>query len=227
VRCWGSPVRWPPSTILPDAWDCALKKTLRASEQDRPDVKERREEWKQNQANLDIGRLVFIDESGAKTNMTRLYGRALGGQRCFDKTPHGHWCTTTMISSIRLDGTCECMAVDGPTDREVFREYVRWVLAPALRPGDIVILDNLGPHADPDARALIEAAQANLVFLPPYSPDLNPIEKMWSKAKAFLRSTQARTKEELYAAIAAALKTVTAQDAMNWFFSCGYTVAQL
>lgn len=132
-----------------------------------------------------------------------------------------------MISSIRLDGTCECLAIDGPTDREVFREYVRWVLAPALHPGDIVILDNLGAHADTEARALIEAAQASLVFLPPYSPDLNPIEKMWSKAKAFLRGAQARTKEDLYAAVGAALTTVTAQDAKNWFISCGYTASQL
>jgi len=143
-----------------------------------------------------------------------------------DSAPHGHWHTTTMIGSIRLDGTSVCMAVEGATDTEVFREYVRRVLAPALRPGDIVVLDNLAAHKDAQAEALIEAAHAELRFLPPYSPDLNPIEKMWSKVKAFLRAAKARTQEELYAAIGAALRTVTPQDAEGWFRSCGYAAAQ-
>lgn len=143
-----------------------------------------------------------------------------------DTAPHGHWHTTTMIGSIRLDGTSACMAVEGATDTEVFREYVRRVLVPALRPGDIVVLDNLAAHKDPHAEALIEAAQAELRFLPPYSPDLNPIEKMWSKVKAFLRDAKARTQEELYAAIGAALQTITPQDAQGWFRSCGYAAAQ-
>lgn len=158
--------------------------------------------------------------------MTRLRGRILGGARLLDSAPHGHWCTTTMISSIRLDGTCACMAVAGPTDRDVFREYVRLVLVPSLRPGDIVVLDNLSAHGDNETQKLIESAQAQLLFLPPYSPDLNPIEKMWSKIKAFLRAIKARNQEELYVAIAAALKTVTSQDAVGWFFSCGYTACQ-
>jgi transposase len=131
-----------------------------------------------------------------------------------------------MISSIRLDGTSACMAVDGATDQEVFREYVRRVLVPTLRPGDIVVLDNLSAHKDSEARALIRSAQAALRFLPPYSPDLNPIEKMWSKVKAFLRSAKARTQEELCDAIGAALKTVTLQDAEGWFQSCGYRATQ-
>jgi transposase len=175
---------------------------------------------------MDIHRLVFVDESGAKTNMTRLRGRALGGSRLFDAAPHGHWCTTTMISSIRLDGTCACMAVDSATDRDVFREYARQVLVPALRPGDIVILDNLSAHEDEETRLLIEAVPARLLPLPPYSPDLNPIEKMWSKVKEFLRDAKARTQSELYDAIAAALNTVTPQDAAGWFSSCGYTASQ-
>jgi transposase len=175
---------------------------------------------------MDIHRLVFIDESGAKTNMTRLRGRALEGARLLDSAPHGHWCTTTMISSIRLDGTSACLAVDGSTDRDVFREYVRSVLVPSLRPGDIVVLDNLSAHEDSETRRLIEAAQAQLQFLPPYSPDLNPIEKMWSKIKAYLRGVKARTKEELYEAIGAALRTVTSEDAEGWFLSCGYTASQ-
>jgi transposase len=131
-----------------------------------------------------------------------------------------------MISSIRLDGTSACLAVDGPTDRDVFREYIRWVLVPSLRPGDIVVLDNLAAHGDRETQRLIEAAQARLQFLPPYSPDLNPIEKMWSKIKAYLRDVKARTKEELYDGIGAALRTVTSQDAQGWFTSCGYTASQ-
>jgi transposase len=113
------------------------------------------------------------------------------------------------------------------TDHEVFREYVRSVLAPSLRPGEIVILDNLGAHGDCEVRKLIEEAQAHLTFLPPYSPDFNPIEEMWSKVKTFLRRVKARTKEDLYDAVGAALKSVTAQDAKNWFVSCGYTASQV
>jgi transposase len=175
---------------------------------------------------LDSTKLVFVDESGAKTNMTRLYGRAVGGARLLDSAPHGHWCTTTMIGSMRLDGTTACLAVDGPTDRDVFREYIRLVLVPSLRPGDIVVLDNLSAHGDKETQQLVEAAQARIQFLPPYSPDLNPIEKMWSKIKAFLRGAKARTQEELYDAIGMALKGVTSQDMGGWFSSCGYTASQ-
>jgi len=158
--------------------------------------------------------------------MTRLRGRALYGARVIDAAPHGHWCTTTLIGSIRLDGKNACMAVDGSTDRDVFREYVRCVLAPTLCPGDIVVLDNLGAHNDPEVLRLIEAAQAELRFLPPYSPDMNPIEKMWSKVKAFLRDAKARTQEDLYAAIGLALKAITPPDAEGWFRSCGYAASQ-
>lgn len=186
----------------------------------------RREAWATGQKELDTNHLVFVDESGAKTNMTRLYGRARRGLRAFDRAPHGHWCTTTMIGSIRLDGSSACLAIDGPTDREVFREYVQSVLVPSLRPGDIVILDNLGPHNDPAVKRLIEQTHAHLMFLPPYSPDFNPIEEMWSKLKTALRQAKARTKEELYTAIGIALKTVTAQDAKGWFSLCGYTASQ-
>ncbi len=127
-----------------------------------------------------------------------------------------------MISSIRLDGETACMAIDGATTAEVFREYVRQVLVPTLRPGDLVVLDNLSAHKDREALQLIESAGAVVRFLPPYSPDLNPIEKMWSKVKEFLRAAKARTQEALLAAIAAALKTITPTDAKGWFTSCGY-----
>ena len=158
--------------------------------------------------------------------MTRFRGRAKGGQRCNDDTPHGHWYTTTMISSIRLDGTTACMAIDGATDKEIFREYVRKILAPTLRPGDMVVLDNLGAHKDSAAIELIESTGAQVQFLPPYSPDLNPIEKMWSKIKEFLRNAKARTEELLFDAIADALKTITPEDAKGWFASCGYMNTQ-
>jgi transposase len=188
-------------------------------------VKQAREEWKHLQATADPARLVFLDESGAKTNMTRLRGRAKGGRRCVDDVPHGHWCATTMISSVRLDGTTACMAIDGATSAEVFREYVRQVLVPALRPGDVVIFDNLSAHKDAEAAKLIRATGATALPLPAYSPDLNPIEKMWSKVKEFLRAAKARTFDTLLNAIAAALETVTAQDAQGWFQSCGYTTS--
>jgi transposase len=162
---------------------------------------------------MDLTRLVFIDESGAKTNMTRLYGRAKGGLRMVDNTACGHWHATTMISSLRPDGA---------TDKDVFGVYVRHTLLPTLKAGDIVVLDNLSAHKNTELRKLIESVGAELWFLPPYSPDLNPIEKMWSKVKQFLRSAKARTQEALIKAIADALETVSSQDAAAWFMSCGY-----
>lgn len=156
--------------------------------------------------------------------MTRLRGRAPRGQRVYDAAPFGHWCTTTMLSSIRLDGTTACMTVDGATDTDVFEAFASSVLAPTLKPGDIVVMDNLSPHKVPQTIALIEQSGASVRFLPAYSPDLNPIEKMWSKVKEALRSAKARTEETLWAAIAAALASVTAQDAIGWFASCGYGI---
>jgi len=127
-----------------------------------------------------------------------------------------------MISSIRLEGTTACMILEGATDTEVFRSYVRDVLGPTLHPGDIVVMDNLAPHKNAETLALLTQAGAQALFLPAYSPDLNPIEKMWSKVKNHLRSAAARTAEELQQAIAAALAKVTPQDAAGWFASCGY-----
>lgn len=172
---------------------------------------------------MKLERLVFIDESGAKTNMTRLYGRAKAGHRVVDDVPSGHWSTTTMISSVRLDGSTACMVVEGATNKEVFQAYVEHILLPTLKSGDIVVLDNLSAHKNQKVRDLIESVGAELWFLPPYSPDLNPIEKMWSKIKSILRTLRARTKETLINAIAKALEAVTASDAKGWFESCGYT----
>jgi transposase len=155
--------------------------------------------------------------------MTRLRGRALRGRRVHASAPCGRWRTTTMISSIRLDGTTACMTIDCPTDTDVFRTYVAEVLCPTLHKGDLVIMDNLAPHKSGPTLDLIKEAGAQAVFLPAYSPDFNPIEKMWSKVKNTLRSTEARTPEDLQTAIGQALAKVTAKDARNWFASCGYS----
>lgn len=171
---------------------------------------------------MSLEKLVFIDESGAKTNMTRLYGRAKNGTRAVDTTPGGHWSTTTMISSVRLDGSTVPMVVNGATNKDVFTVYVEKFLLPILSKGDIVILDNLSAHKGKEIEELIGSVGAELWYLPPYSPDLNPIENMWSKIKAILRKLKARTEQELILAIAKALEQVTPQDVNGWFKSCGY-----
>jgi transposase len=207
-------------------WSFISKKTLHASEQDRPDVVEQRQAWREKTAQTDLQRLVFLDETGAKTNMTRLRGRAPGGQRLVDAAPAGHWATTTLLSSVRLDGATAAMVIDGATDAEVFLEYTRQVLTPTLRAGDIVVMDNLSPHKMPAVIAAIESCGARVWFLPPYSPDLNPIEKMWSKVKAFLRKAKARTLDALIDAIRDALRSVTPCDVLGWFKDCGYVTTQ-
>lgn len=190
------------------------------------DVKELRDQWMKELPGLDPRRLVFIDESGAKTNMTRLRGRALHGNRLVAHAPHGHWCTTTLISSVRLDGTTAAMEVEGATDTEVFMAYVDHVLLPTLSPGDIVIMDNLQVHHSLRVIELIESCGAQVKFLPPYSPDYNPIEKMWSKVKGLLRGLAARSQQELSQAITQAFEAVTSQDVQGWFSSCHITASQ-
>ena len=165
---------------------------------------------------------MFIDESGAKTNMARSHGRAPRGERVVGRVPHGHWKTTTMISAVRLDGPCACATADGPVDADVFRAYVTLVLVPQLRPGDVVVLDNLSAHKAPGVAEAIAAAGATVLYLPPYSPDLNPIENMWSKVKGRLRSAAARTLDALGEAIDAALAAVTRDDCRGFFRNCGY-----
>ena len=154
--------------------------------------------------------------------MTRLYGRAKKGKRCHDKAPDGRWETVTVLSSIRLDGETESLVFEGAVDRRMFEAYIVQVLGPSLRAGDIVVMDNLGSHKSQIAQAFVESRFASCLFLPAYSPDFNPIEKMWSKVKQILRSIKARTQEELFEAVAKALSMVTADDAQGWFASCGY-----
>ena len=180
--------------------------------------------WAHKVESVQTSRFIFIDESGAKTTMTRLYGRGFDGARVFDHVPHGYWCTTTMVAGIGLTGANAPFVFEGAMDSEAFRAYVEHVLAPQLKAGDIVVLDNLKCHADLPARQLIERAGAQVWFLPPYCPDLNPIEKMWSKVKAILRTACARTQEALYQAIGYAFACITADDASGWIKSCGYNI---
>jgi len=149
--------------------------------------------------------------------MTRLYARCRGGGRIAEATPGGHWKTVTLLGAIRLGGMFAPMTVEAATDAEIFLAYVDRALAPELKPGDVVVMDNLSSHKVVGVRERIEATGAELLYLPPYSPDLNPIEKAWSKLKQYLRATKARTPEQLQQAIAAALKTITPQDARAWF----------
>jgi transposase len=158
--------------------------------------------------------------------MTRTHGRAAPGIRVVDYIPAGHWCTTTLIGALRLDGTTASMVIEGSTDTDVFMAYVHQVLAPSLRPGDIVVADNLSAHKAPAVAEAIQAVGAELWYLPPYSPDLNPIEKMWSKVKAFLKKMKARTSEALDKAISMALKQITSQDALGWFKESSYVNTQ-
>jgi transposase len=189
-------------------------------------VKEKRADWQAHRQAQDLKRYVFYDESAAKTNMTRLYGRSFDGERLVEKAPSGHWSTTTMLSSVRLDGTTAAMALEGSVDRSAFEAYVQQVLLPTLKPGDILVLDNLAAHKSPQVQAWVESVGAQVWFLPPYSPDLNPIEAMWSKVKAILRKLKARTQEALLAAIRQALAAVTTADVAGWFAHCGYTSTQ-
>ena len=200
------------------------KKTLRADEQDRPDVVRRRLNFAIARRFADIDQFVFLDESGAKTNMTRLYGRAPIGQRCYYATPHGHWKTTTMLSAIRSTGVIRDASVvfDGPTDSNLFRSYVEQCLAPSLHAGDIVVMDNLASHKVEGVREAIDRVGASVWYLPPYSPDLNPIEKMWSKVKTWLRRVAARTVNGIIQAVGDALSAVSATECQAYFRSCGY-----
>ena len=158
--------------------------------------------------------------------MTRQWGRAPRGERVTEATPQGHWKVLTTLGTMGLRGIEAAMTVESATDGEVFRAYVEQVLCPKLQPGDAVVLDNLSAHKAAGIRELVEARGARLIYLPPYSPDLNPIEKAWSKFKQFLRTAKARTPEDLDQAVTAALKTITADNAAAWFRSCGYGIYQ-
>jgi transposase len=172
---------------------------------------------------MDPARLVFLDESGVTTEMTRRYGRALRGERVREATP-GHWSTLTLLGALTSQGLLASMTVESATDGDVFLAYLEEVLCPCLQPGQIIIADNLSAHKVAGVRERIEAAGATLLYLPPYSPDFNPIEQAWSQIKQHLRKTKARTLELLEQSVAVALQQVTSQDAAGWFRHCGYAI---
>jgi transposase len=193
-----------------------------AAEQERPDVKEQRRVWRAAQPLLDPSRLVFIDETATATNMARRYGRAPSGRRLVDRVPFGHWKVTTVVAALRHDGVGAVMTVDGAMNGDLFVAYVEQCLVPALQAGDVVVLDNLSSHKRAEARALIEAAGASVMFLPPYSPDLNPIEMAFSKLKAKLRKAKERTVEGLRATVFATLGAFSPEECANFLCHDGY-----
>jgi transposase len=195
---------------------------VHASEQDRPDVARRRRWWRRFQPKLDISRLVFIDETWTKTNMTRLRGWWRRGEPLLAKAPHGHWRTLTFIAALRCDAITAPCVLDGPINGESFHAYVEQILVPTLKPGDIVVLDNLGSHKGVGIRSLIRKAGARLAFLPPYSPDLNPIEQAFAKLKTLLRRAEARTIEAVSNRIGDLLSTFTGTECTNYFRNAGY-----
>lgn len=177
---------------------------------------------RKEQPTLDLKRLVFIDETSASTNMTRRYGRAPQGERLVCKVPHGHWKTTTFIAALRHDRVTAPLALDGPMNGVSFKAYVEQVLAPTLKSGDIVFLDNVSLHKVDGVQQAIEACGASLYYLPAYSPDLNPIEQFFGKLKAILRKTAARTVTTLWKAIAACLKTISKSECAAYLANSGY-----
>jgi transposase len=185
-------------------------------------VRQARDRWRVGRERIDPRRFRFIDESGAKTNMVRLHGRCPQGHRLLSKAPAGHWQTTTMIAAVGLEGVAAPFALEGAVDAESFLVYVERILLPTLNGGEIVVLDNLSCHKHPRVRELIESVGAEVWYLPPYSPDFNPIEQMWSKIKHILRSLASRTFEGLVGAIRTALKRISIQDILGWFTHCGY-----
>jgi len=178
--------------------------------------------WHAAQPDLDPARLVFIDETGASTKMARLRGRSRRGTRCIASVPHGHWKTTTFVGALRQCAMTAPMVLDGPMDGAAFLAYIAQVLVPTLKEGDIVVMDNLPAHKPEQVRTAIENCGAELHYLPPYSPDLNPIEMAFSKLKAFLKKAAARTVEDLWKAIAVALPRFTVDECRNYLADAGY-----
>jgi transposase len=193
-----------------------------ASEQDRPDVARKRARWKTHQADLDPRRLVFIDETWAKTNMGPLRGWSPRGQRLRGQVPHGRWKTVTFLAALRHDRIDAPWVYDGPIDGNGFRVYVETVLVPTLAPGDVVILDNLGSHKGKAVRKAIRAAGAKLFFLPPYSPDLNPIEQVFAKLKHLMRKAQERTVNALWRSIGSLLDAFSPDECARYLANAGY-----
>ncbi len=198
------------------------KEIVYAAGQDRPDIAAERQCFREGQKQLDPKRLVFIDETWAKTNMTQTHGRCRRGQRLYAKAPHGHWKTTTFVAALRHDGVTAPFVLDGPINGECFLAYVKVVLAPTLLEGDIVLIDHLASHKSPKIRQAIAAKGAALRFLPRYSPDFNPIEMMFSKLKMLLRKASERSIMELWNRIGELLDHFPQKECENYFKAAGY-----
>ena len=198
---------------------------MRAAEQNRPDVAKERRRWRVWQRYMDPARFVFLDETSATTNMVRRYGRCARGERLVDATPWGHWKTTTFVAGLRSSGVIAPLVLDGPMTGEAFRAYVEQMLAPALQPGDVVVMDNLAAHKVAGVREAVRAAGASVLYLPPYSPDLNPIEQLFAKLKALLRKAAARTRDLLWDLIGQALDAFPPAECQNYLANSGYDPA--
>jgi transposase len=203
------------------------KKTLFALEQARVDVARRRQRWRSWQGRLDPEKLVFIDETWIKTNMAPLRGWGPKGRRLRGFAPHGHWRTLTFLGALRCDRLTAPCVFDGPINGRSFRAYVEQQLVPILRPGDIVIMDNLGSHKSAAVRQIVRAAGARLWFLPPYSPDLNPIEQVFAKIKHWMRVAQKRTVTDTWRHIGDLVDTINANECANYLANAGYASAKL
>ena len=195
---------------------------MHAAEQERPDVAAARDEWRGKRGSLDPAHLVFIDETGTSTNMARLRGRSARGARVIGRVPHGHWKVMTFVAGLRCDAITAPFVIDRPMSGDIFRAYVQQCLAPALRKGDIVVLDNLSSHKVAGVRQAIEAVGATLVYLPPYSPDFNPIEQLFAKLKTLLRKSAERSIANLWPRIGEHLGAFAPDECRNYFRHAGY-----
>jgi transposase len=200
------------------------KKSIHASEQDTEAVRLRRSDWRQECAKIDAANLIFLDESGITTQMTRYWGRIEGGSRLPDAVPAGRWQTLTVLGAISVSGWLATMSIEAPTDGDVFLAYVEHVLCPQLKSPHCVVLDNLAAHKVAGVRELIESTGARLLYLPPYSPDFNPIEKCWAQLKQHLRAAKARSVSVLEQALQSALQALTPDQAKAYFRHCGYAL---
>jgi transposase len=206
---------------------CGSKKNLFALEQARADIARKRRRWRSWQAGLDPQRLVFIDETWIKTNMTPLRGWGPKGKRLRSYAPHGRWRTLTFLGALRCDRLTAPCVFDGPINGRCFRAYVEQQLVPVLKPGDIVIMDNLGSHKAAAIRQMIHAAGARLWYLPPYSPDLNPIEQAFAKIKHWMRRAQKRSIEDTWRHIGHLIPTIRPAECANYFANAGYASTKI
>ncbi|HEY1215510.1 MAG TPA: IS630 family transposase [Bryobacteraceae bacterium] len=206
------------------AWTCHVKKDTPRQRTRYASCRGLRARWRQTRRRLDAQQLIFVDESGLNLALTRLYARAPRGVRAVGAVPQNYGRSLTVLAALDCQGIRAALLVPGATDRDVFLSFVQQVLGPQLRPGAIVVMDNLAAHKNPDVAEAVQTVGAQLRYLPPYSPDYNPIEPAWSKVKTFLRGIGARTRRTLSRSLRIAIRQVTAQDAKAWFRHCGYPV---